>query len=172
MVDPEQPYWTAPGPEDLRMNDNQLIIAGNIASDPVLHVTDKGKSVLSFRLASTARRFDPSAGEWVNGDSLFITVNCWHRLAERVRDGLQIGDPVIVNGRVRQRTYEVKGERRTVFEIEASHVGPDLNRVGVTLARGQRRPRDLVTVSPGDAPVTDPAVSSGPLVPVVSEAAA
>jgi single-strand DNA-binding protein len=154
------------------MNDNQFTLAGNIVRNPVLKVTATGKSWLTFRLASTPRRFDSAAQEWVNSEAIFLDVTCWHRLAEHVDASLRGGDPVVVNGRLRQRTYEVDGQRRTTYEIDAQHVSPDLNRVGVTLVRGARRPQELASASAADAQVTEPAVSSGPLVPVGAEAAA
>jgi single-strand DNA-binding protein len=154
------------------MNDNQLTLAGNIVRNPVLRDTSNGKSMVTFRLASTPRRFDSAKQEWVNGETLFLDVACWHRLAEQVDASLRGGDPVVVTGRLRQRSFEVEGQRRSVYEIDAQHVSPDLNRVGVTLVRGARRPRDLDSEAHTDAPVVDAAVSSGPLVPVASEAAA
>ena len=73
---------------------------------------------------------------------------------------------------MRQRTYEVNGGRRTVDEIEASHVGPDLNRVAVTLTRLPRRSRDQVAGVPSDPRQLEPAVPSTPVDPGRSEAAA
>ena len=97
------------------MNDNQFTIAGNICSEPVMHTTTTGKSVLNFRLASTPRRFDSSVNQWVNGEPVYLAVNCWHRLAERVKESLQLGDPVIVSGRIRQRV--VRGRRRAPHRV-------------------------------------------------------
>ena len=128
------------------MNDNQFSIAGNMVRDPMLKTVAGGKSVLSFRLASTPRRFDQASNEWRNQDSIYLTVNCWHRLAERVAESLKAGDPVIVTGRLRMRTYEVEGQRRTVYEVDAQHVAPDLNRISVMLVRGPRREEEVVPV--------------------------
>ena len=154
------------------MNDNQFSIAGNIVRDPMLKTVAGGKSVLSFRLASTPRRFDQASSEWRNLDALYLTVNCWHRLAERVDESLKAGDPVIVTGRLRMRTYEVEGERRTVYEVDAQHVAPDLNRVSVELLRGPRRHDEAVPLHDAEVAVAEPSESTGPLVPVESEAAA
>jgi single-strand DNA-binding protein len=155
------------------MNDNQLTLAGNIVRNPALTVTSSGRSRVVFRFASTPRRFDSAKQEWVNGETLFLDVTCWHRLAEQVDASLRGGDPVVVTGRLRQRSYEVEGQRRTVYEIDAQHVSPDLNRTGVTLIRAPRRPRDLdFEDTAAEASVVEPEASSGPLVPVASEAAA
>ena len=154
------------------MNDNQFSIAGNMVRDPVLKIVAGGKSVLTFRIASTPRRFDQASNEWRNLDSLYLTVNCWHRLAERVTESLKAGDPVIVTGRLRMRTYEVEGERRTVYEVDAQHVAPDLNRVSVALLRSPRRHEDAAPVHDAEVALAERPVSTGPLVPVESEAAA
>ncbi|BEP15030.1 hypothetical protein acdb102_33410 [Acidothermaceae bacterium B102] len=154
------------------MNDNQFSIAGNMVRDPVLKTVAGGKSVLSFRLASTPRRFDQASNEWRNLDSLYLTVNCWHRLAERVAESLKAGDPLIVTGRLRMRTYEVESERRTVYEVDAQHVAPDLNRVSVMLVRGPRRYEETAPLQDAEVALAEQSVSAGPLVPLASEAAA
>ena len=166
------------------MNDNQLSIAGNIVRDPEIRRLADNKAVASFRLASTARRYDATLQDWRNLDSLFITVNCWNRLAERVHECLKGGDPVSVSGRLRMRTYEVDGGKRTVYEIDAQQVAPDLKRVAVELVRLERRAPE--TVSAGGehmagmgqmgqtGQMTEMAGqrSSGPLLPLASESAA
>lgn len=156
------------------MNDNQFSLAGNIVRTPVLKRVGDAKSVTSFRVASTPRRFDPSVNEWRSMEPVFLTVNCWHKLAERVVHCFQTGDPVVVSGRLRMRTYEVEGERRTVYEVDAQHVSPDLNRVAVDLVRVSRPYAEPVgAADPGELVGAAPLASSGPLVPpFVSEPAA
>ena len=153
------------------MNDNQFTIAGNIVRDPVLKKVGDNKSVVNFRVAATARRFDPSLNDWVNLDSIFLTVNCWNKLAERVKACLKGGDPVIITGRLRMRTYEVESERRTVYEVDAQHVSPDLNRIAVQLVRVNRGYVDGIPdsrPSPDGADGLPAGGSSGPLVPDVA----
>jgi single-strand DNA-binding protein len=158
------------------MNDNQVSLVGNIVNDPVLkRVSDKAV-VTTFRMASTPRRFDPSTSEWRNLDSLYLTVSCWNRLAERVEACLKGGDPVAVSGRLRMRTYEVvEGQKRTVYEIDAQQVSPDLNRVAVELLRTPRRSVESVPDLTGadDAGLAgEVSYDAGPLVPVQVEPAA
>ena len=51
----------------------------------------------------------------------------WRQAAENVAESLQRGMRVIVQGRLKQRSYETKeGEKRTVFELEVDEVGPSL----------------------------------------------
>jgi single-strand DNA-binding protein len=81
-----------------------------------------------FRVGSTERRFNAEQGEWVDGDRLFLSVVCWRKLADGVVASLGKGDPVIVSGKLVTRDFEVDGKRRSVVEVDASAVGPDLNR--------------------------------------------
>ena len=108
-------------------NDTQITLVGNLVDDPELRFTPSGAAVAKFRVASTPRYLDKQSGEWKDGEGLFLTVNCWRQLAENVAESLTRGARVIVQGRLRQRSYETKeGEKRTVYEVEADEVGPSL----------------------------------------------
>jgi len=107
--------------------DTVITIIGNLVDDPELRFTPSGAAVAKFRVASTPRYMDRQTNEWKDGDSLFLTCNVWRQAAEHVAESLQRGMRVIVQGRLRQRSYETKeGEKRTVFEIEVDEVGPSL----------------------------------------------
>ena len=54
-------------------------------------------------------------------------------------ESLQRGMRVIVQGRLRQRSYETKeGEKRTVFEVEVDEVGPSLRSATAKVTRANR----------------------------------
>src|SRR5580765_8533805 len=107
--------------------DTAITIAGNLVDDPELRYTPTGQAVARFRIASTPRFLDKQTNEWKDGESLFLTCNVWRQAAENVAESLQRGMRVIVQGRLKQRSYETKeGEKRTVYEIEADEVGPSL----------------------------------------------
>ncbi|SHN46865.1 single-stranded DNA-binding protein [Cryptosporangium aurantiacum] len=104
-----------------------ITLVGNLVDDPELRFTPSGAAVAKFRLASTPRTYDRQSGEWKDGESLFLTCNVWRQAAENVAESLQRGMRVIVQGRLRQRSYETReGEKRTVFEVEVDEVGPSL----------------------------------------------
>ena len=153
------------------MNDNSLSIAGNLVADPVARQVAGGRPMTKFRIASTPRHFNSQAGEWINGETLFLDIVCWNRLAERVGRVLKKGDPVTLAGRLRMSTYEVEGKLRTAYELEAQQVSPDLNRVDVAVHRVERGFRQQPPVT-ADLPGGELAVDSGPLVPVMREPAA
>jgi single-strand DNA-binding protein len=119
--------------------DTQITIAGNLVDDPQLRYTPTGQAVANFRVASTPRFRDNASGEWKDGDSLFLSCNVWRQAAENVAESLQRGMRVIVQGRLRQRSYETKeGEKRTVYEIEVDEVGPSLRNASAKVTRSSR----------------------------------
>ncbi len=119
--------------------DTQITIAGNLVDDPELRFTPSGQPVARFRVASTPRFRDNASGEWKDGDSLFLTCNVWRQAAENVAESLQRGMRVIVQGRLRQRSYETKeGEKRTVYEVEVDDVGPSLRNASAKVAKVSR----------------------------------
>jgi single-strand DNA-binding protein len=119
--------------------DTQITIAGNLVDDPELRYTPTGQAVAKFRVASTPRFMDRQTNEWKDGDSLFLTCNVWRQAAENVAESLQRGMRVIVNGRLRQRSYETReGEKRTVYEIEVDDVGPSLRNASAKVAKSNR----------------------------------
>ncbi|MER5209422.1 single-stranded DNA-binding protein [Streptomyces sp. NPDC002838] len=106
-----------------------ITVVGNLVDDPELRFTPAGAAVAKFRIASTPRRFNKTTNEWEDGDSLFLTCSVWRQAAENVAESLSRGVRVIVQGRLKQRSYEDReGVKRTVYEI-------DVDEVGVSLAR-------------------------------------
>ena len=119
--------------------DTQITIIGNLVEDPNLRFTPSGQAVASFRVASTPRYMDRQTNEWKDGDSLFLTCNVWRQAAENVAESLQRGMRVIVQGRLKQRSYETKeGEKRTVYEVEVDEVGPSLRNATAKVVKTQR----------------------------------
>ena len=104
-----------------------ITVVGNLTDDPELRFTPSGAAVAKFRVASTPRTMDRQSGEWKDGEPLFLQCNVWRDAAEHVAESLQRGARVIVQGRLRQRSYETReGEKRTVYELEVDEIGPSL----------------------------------------------
>jgi single-strand DNA-binding protein len=107
--------------------DTVITVVGNLTNDPELRFTPSGAAVASFTVASTPRYLDKATNEWKDGDALFLRCSVWRQAAENVAESLQRGARVIVQGRLKQRSYETKeGEKRTVIELEVDEVGPSL----------------------------------------------
>src|SRR5450755_4475949 len=119
--------------------DTAITIVGNLVGDPELRYTPTGQAVATFRVASTPRFMDRQTNEWKDGDSLFLSCNVWRQAAENCAESLQRGMRVIVQGRLRQRSYETKeGEKRTVYEVEVDEVGPSLRNASAKVTKSQR----------------------------------
>ena len=120
-----------------------ITLVGNLTADPELRFTPSGAAVANFTVASTPRTFDRQTNEWRDGDAMFINCAVWRQAAENVAESLQKGMRVIVQGRLKSRSYETReGERRTVFEIDVDEIGPALRYATAKVARtgggGQR----------------------------------
>jgi single-strand DNA-binding protein len=119
--------------------DTVITLVGNLVDDPELRFTPSGAAVAKFRIASTPRFLDKQTNEWKDGESLFLSCNVWRQAAENVAESLQRGMRVIVQGRLKQRSYETKeGEKRTVYEIEVDEVGPSLKSATAKVNKTQR----------------------------------
>jgi single-strand DNA-binding protein len=65
-------------------------------------------------------------------------VNVWRQAAENVAESLNKGIRAIVTGRLRQRSYEKDGEKRTVYELEADEVGVSLRGATAKVTKATR----------------------------------
>lgn len=118
-----------------------ITVVGNLVDDPELRFTPSGAAVAKFRVASTPRIFDRQTNEWKDGEGLFLTCSVWRQAAENVAESLQRGMRVVVQGRLKQRSYEDReGIKRTVYELDVEEVGPSLKnataKVTKTTGRG------------------------------------
>jgi single-strand DNA-binding protein len=104
-----------------------ITVIGNLTNDPELRFTPSGAAVAGFTVASTPRTFDRESNQWKDGDPLFLRCSVWRQYAENVAESLTKGMQVIVQGRLKQRSYETReGEKRTVVELDVDEIGPCL----------------------------------------------
>jgi single-strand DNA-binding protein len=116
-----------------------ITIVGNLVDDPELRFTPSGAAVANFRIASTPRTFDRQTNEWKDGEALFLSCSVWRQAAENVAESLQKGMRVVVQGRLKQRSYETReGEKRTVVELDVDEVGPSLKYATAKVTRASR----------------------------------
>ena len=116
--------------------DTVITVIGNLTADPELRWTQSGAAVADFTVASTPRTYDRNAGEWRDGDTLFMRCSVWRDTAENVAESLRKGMRVIVQGRLTQRSYDTQqGERRTVVELQVDEIGPSLRRARAQVTR-------------------------------------
>src|SRR5690625_2848688 len=96
-----------------------ITVVGNLTGDPELRFTPSGAAVANFTIASTPRIFDRQAGEFRDGETLFMRCSIWRDAAENVAESLTKGLRVIAQGKLVQRSFETReGEKRTVVELQ------------------------------------------------------
>ena len=116
--------------------DTIITIIGNLTADPEVRFTPSGAGVASFTVASTPRVFDRQAGEYKDGETLFMRCSIWREAAENVAESLKKGMRVIVQGRLVQRSFTTReGENRTVVEMQVDEIGPSLRYAKAQVAR-------------------------------------
>ena len=124
-----------------------ISVVGNLTADPELRFTPSGAAVANFTIASTPRTYDRQAGEWKDGEALFLRCSLWREAAENVAESLSKGMRVIAQGNLKVRSYETReGEKRTSTELEVQEIGPSLrfatatvNRQGKNTGGGQQQ---------------------------------
>ncbi|HKE64070.1 MAG TPA: single-stranded DNA-binding protein [Micromonosporaceae bacterium] len=119
------------------MFDTAVTLIGNVMTAPEWRRTAQtGTYVVTFRFASTSRRYDRTTNRWVDGDSLRIKVACWRKLGENVFESVQLGDPLVIHGRMYSRDWtDAEENRHTSYELDAVAVGHDLSRGVAKFAR-------------------------------------
>ena len=104
-------------------NDTVITVIGNLTADPELRFTQSGAAVASFTVASTPRTFDRQSNEWKEGETLFMRCSIWRDAAENVAESLEKGMRVIVQGRLKQRSFtDREGNNRTAAEVVSDNV--------------------------------------------------
>jgi single-strand DNA-binding protein len=117
-----------------------VTLVGFVAREPMLRNTKGDISVADMRIGTTTRYLDRESDLWRDGETSYYSVTCWRRLADNVRASLHKGDPVIVKGKFRTRTYTDKeGAVKTEAEIVADTVGHDLGRGVANFIRPPRQ---------------------------------
>lgn len=95
---------------------NQTILLGRLTRDPEQRTTPSGRTVVSFGIAVDRTGQDDQAD--------FFNVTAWEKLGELVMQYLSKGRRVLVQGRLRQDSWEDKetGKRQSRIEVVATDV--------------------------------------------------
>jgi single-strand DNA-binding protein len=101
-----------------------ITVIGNLVADPE-NKTAAGHKLARLRIASNERIKDTD-GQWKDGDTTYIDVACWRRLAEGA-SSLKKGQRVIVHGKLKGRSFVRKdGTNGYAYEIEATEIGASI----------------------------------------------
>ena len=103
---------------------NKVMITGRLTRDPETRYVATGNAVLNFSVAVNRRYLDNKTNEWKE-EVLFLDVEVWGKLAERLSETLKKGTPVYVEGRLRADTWENReGQKQTRLRVVAERVSP------------------------------------------------
>ena len=103
---------------------NKVILMGNLTRDPETRTVPSGQTVTNFSLAvnRTWRGQDGTSQESVS----YIDCVAWGKTGEIIAQYMQKGRPILVSGRLDQRTWEQDGNKRSKVEV----IVEDFNFVG------------------------------------------
>lgn len=92
-----------------------------IVADPEIRFSEKGSAWAKLRCVAKDRVRDAN-GTWSDGDPCFIDVIV-NQGAENLIESVVKGDSIVVVGALKQREYEVDGQKRTSYQIRADAIG-------------------------------------------------
>jgi single-strand DNA-binding protein len=136
------------------VNETDITIVGNVVDVPRRNRLTNG-SVTNFRMASTARRFDPETKDFVDSSTFWIDVACWGELGGNVSRSVSKGDPVIVRGTIATDSWESEAGRRSAPKVKAVAVG-------LNLARGHADFHKQTRSGPAAGPASVEELDDGP----------
>ncbi|MFG3205369.1 single-stranded DNA-binding protein [Streptomyces sp. NPDC048192] len=126
------------------MNETMVCVVGNVATRPLYRETAAGPSA-RFRLAVTSRYWDREKNAWTDGHTNFFTVWANRQLAVNVAACVELGQPVLVQGRLKVRTEVRDGQQQWASaDIDAMAIGHDLSR-GTAAFQRPARPESAPT---------------------------
>jgi single-strand DNA-binding protein len=129
---------------------NQVILMGRLTRDPEVRTTSTGKTITSFSLAVDRGGQDDQAD--------FFDITAWEKLGELVAQYLSKGRRCLVQGRLRQDSWDDKesGKKRSKVEVVATDVtfldGPGDSSEG---SSAPRAPRAASTTKATNEPQVD-----------------
>ncbi|KUM99689.1 single-stranded DNA-binding protein [Streptomyces yokosukanensis] len=128
------------------MNETTVCVVGNVATAPVYRELAAGPSA-RFRLAVTARYWDREKSAWTDGHTNFFTVWAGRQLAVNVAACVEVGQPLVVQGRLKVRTEVRDGQQQWASaDIDAVAIGHDLAR-GTAAFQRRAKPEAALTAS-------------------------
>lgn len=105
----------------------KITLRGFVATDVTERTTATNTSIATFRVGCSDRRFNQESKEWETTHTNWYTINCFRNLANHVGYSIRKGQPVIITGWLKQKSWQTKdGDPRTSWEVDAEAIGHDL----------------------------------------------
>ncbi len=130
-----------------------ITIRGFVATEIKSSTTTGGVATASFRIGSNSRRYDKESGTWSDGHTNWFLVQGYRHLAGSMGCSIRKGQPVIVVGKLKIRSWEKDGRVYYSHTIDADAVGHDLTWGTANFTRSSAKPLlSLVEQEPGFDP--------------------
>jgi single-strand DNA-binding protein len=134
---------------------NKVILAGNLTRDPELRYTPKGSAVAEFALAVN-RTWKTESGE-TKEEVNFIDIEAWGRQGEVIAQYMRKGRPILVEGRLRQDTWEDKETHKKRSKLKVvlegfSFIDSKGTDAGPAAGEAPRRPAPAPAAKPPESP--------------------
>jgi single-strand DNA-binding protein len=100
---------------------NRVVLVGNLTRDPELRQMPNGNSVCSLGIAVNDRIKDKSTGEWTDYAN-FFDVDVFGAQGENCSKFLAKGRQVAIEGKLRWRSWEKDGQKRSKVSVVADNV--------------------------------------------------
>lgn len=138
---------------------NWLSFSGNLTADPELFEFKNGSKVCRFDLAHNVR-YQDSEGDWQDGTPIYVTCEACGYLADRIKDNLLRGNPVIVEGALSAQEWEDKDtgkiQRKNILKVRDIAFDIRFHNVEATKVSSSRDNPPVVADGEQDEPASKP----------------
>jgi single-strand DNA-binding protein len=102
------------------MGFSKVILIGNLTRDPEIRSTPSGTQIAQFAIAVNRKWKDVGTGQ-TKEEVSFIDVEAWSKTAEAIAKFFHKGDPIFIEGRLKQDSWEDKtsGQKRSKLKVVA-----------------------------------------------------
>jgi single-strand DNA-binding protein len=100
----------------MSMNLNKVMMAGRLTRDPELKELPNGNSVTNLGFV-TNRTFKSGDKGERKEEATFLDVKAWGAAGETITKYLKKGNPIFIEGRLTQESWETNGEKRSKLVI-------------------------------------------------------
>lgn len=104
------------------MSLNKAMLLGNVGKDPDVRTLDGGKMVATFSLATTEKGYTLQNGTTVPERTEWHNIVVWGGLAKVVQQYVRKGSQLLIEGKIRTRSYEKDGKKIFTTEIFADEM--------------------------------------------------
>lgn len=106
----------------------RITVTGRLAADPDLRFSPSGTAMARMRVVAADRKLNQQSGEWEDGDTLWIDVTAFKKLAENLVESVKKGDLLVITGKIRTEEWDDRetGAKRSKIAMIADEVAASL----------------------------------------------